>query len=202
MLLQIFAKAPVAGQVKTRIACSHGDQLALKIHRRLCERVVAMALSSQADEVEVWTTEHSAFSYFEAMGVGCCLQQGQNLGTRMDFALRHGLARHDRVVIVGADAPSIDVDYLHDAFAALQQSAVVIGPALDGGYVLVGASEPASFLFRDMPWGTSDVMGLTLERLLGSGCAFHILADRWDIDTADDLQQYLPQWLESEDVGD
>ena len=151
MLLQIFAKAPVAGQVKTRIAQTHGDAFALRIYQRLCEVAVEMALTSTAEEVEVWTTDQSAFPYFEALGVNCCLQQGQSLGTRMDFALRHGLTRHDRVLIIGADAPSIDVYYLQEAFKALQQSSVVVGPALDGGYVLVGSSEPVSFLFRNMP---------------------------------------------------
>ncbi|HAG93140.1 MAG: flagellar biosynthesis protein FlgB [Pseudomonadales bacterium] len=195
MLLQIFAKAPVIGQVKTRIAKTHGKAFALQLHRRLCEHMIAMALQSNVGAVEVWTTDARALGYFEALGVDCCLQQGQNLGTRMDFALRHGLARHDRVVIVGADAASIDAGYVQAAFTALQQSTVVVGPASDGGYVLVGATQPVPFLFRDMPWGTPEVMGLTLERLLAGGCDFHVLAERWDIDTADDLRRHLPQWL-------
>ena len=114
MLLQIFAKAPVIGQVKTRIAKTHGKAFALQLHRRLCEHMIAMALQSNVGAVEVWTTDARALGYFEALGVDCCLQQGQNLGTRMDFALRHGLARHDRVVIVGADAAT-DADIVGKA---------------------------------------------------------------------------------------
>lgn len=196
-LIQIFAKAPVAGKVKTRLARDKGDAFALQIHQRLCKTVVAKALAAEVDEVEVWTTSDEACPYFEAMGVPCFVQQGQHLGTRMDFALRHGLARHDKVVLIGADAPSIDGQYLADAFLALDKSSVVIGPAMDGGYVLVGATEPVSFLFRDMPWGTPEVMGLTLERLFSGGVGFHVLSDRWDIDTLDDLQHHLPEWLNS-----
>ena len=194
-LIQIFAKAPVAGKVKTRLARDKGDEFALQIHHRLCETVVTMALDAGIGEVEVWTTRDDACSYFETMGVPCFVQQGQHLGTRMDFALRHGLARHDKVVLMGADAPSIDGQYLADALLALEKSSVVIGPAMDGGYVLVGATEPVSFLFRDMPWGTPEVMGLTLERLFTGGVGFHVLSDRWDIDTLDDLKQHLPEWL-------
>ncbi|RLT92595.1 TIGR04282 family arsenosugar biosynthesis glycosyltransferase [Ketobacter sp.] len=194
-LIQIFAKAPVAGQVKTRLAKDKGDAFALAVHQRLCETVIATALNSGADAVEVWTTDAAAFPYFEALGVACWLQQGLHLGTRMDFALRHGLARHDNVVLIGADAPSIDAAYLAEAFRGLEQSSVVIGPAADGGYVLVGVTTPAGFLFRDMPWGTPAVMGITLERLFSSGVGFHVLADRWDIDTLEDLQQHLPDWL-------
>ena len=140
-------------------------------------------------------SEATPHEYFESQGVPCYQQQGQHLGTRMDFALRHGLARHDKVVLIGADAPSIDQHYLAEAFRALDQSSVVIGPALDGGYVLVGLNAPAPFLFRDMPWGTPDVMGMTLERLFSGGVGFHILAERWDIDTLQDMQQHLPDWL-------
>ncbi|MBA53336.1 MAG: hypothetical protein CMK89_02670 [Pseudomonadales bacterium] len=194
-LIQIFAKAPLAGKVKTRLAKDKGDEFALQIHHRLCETVVNMALDARVAEVEVWTTSDEACSYFESMGVACYVQQGQHLGTRMDFALRHGLARHHKVVLIGADAPSIDGQYLADAFRALEKSSVVIGPAMDGGYVLVGATEPVSFLFREMPWGTPEVMGFTLERLFTAGVGFHVLSDRWDIDTLDDLKRHLPDWL-------
>jgi len=194
-VLQIFAKAPIAGTVKTRLARTLGAEQALRIHQRLCEMVVDMALQVSGVSAEVWTTDAAATDYFEAMGLPCYLQQGQSLGTRMDFALRHGLARHQRVVIIGADAPSIDQHYVEQAFQALAEVPVVFGPAADGGYVLIGASTPVPFLLKDMPWGTADVMALTLDRLFTSGSGFKILSERWDIDTQEDLQQHLPHWL-------
>lgn len=194
-LIQVFAKAPIKGQVKTRIAKDTSDEFALNIHQRLCDGVINTALGSVADAVEVWTTAETALDYFQSFGVDCLLQQGKSLGTRMDFALRHGLARHEKVIIIGADALSITADYLADAFQALAQSEVVVGPAQDGGYILIGATAPVSVLMRDMPWGTSQVMGLTLERLFVNGLAFHIMSDRWDIDTLQDLQQHVPHWL-------
>jgi len=197
-LIQVFAKAPIIGQVKTRIAKDTSEDFALQVHQRLCERVINTALGSVADAVEVWTTAETAVDYFQSFGVDCLQQQGKSLGTRMDFALRHGLARHQRVIIIGADAASITEDYLADGFKALEQSEVVVGPAQDGGYVLIGATAPVSLLMRDMPWGTSQVMGLTLERLFEHGLAFHIMSDRWDIDTLQDLQQHLPDWLHTD----
>ncbi|WP_158643296.1 TIGR04282 family arsenosugar biosynthesis glycosyltransferase [Ketobacter alkanivorans] len=197
-LIQVFAKAPVKGQVKTRIAKAAGGDFALHIHHKLCAAVIGTALASDADEVEVWTTNVAAQQYFEEFGTRCLQQQGTHLGTRMDFALRHGLARYDQVIIVGADALSITPDYLAEAFRALDQSSVVVGPALDGGYIMIGATEPVSFVFGNMPWGTADVMGLTLERLLTNGVNFHVMGDRWDIDTLQDIEQHVPQWLKTE----
>lgn len=194
-LLQVFAKAPVMGRVKTRIAATLGPECALAIHRRLCESVMNMAMQIPDVITEVWTTESEGVLYFEGKGAECQLQQGQTLGARMDFALRHGLARNRRVVIIGADAPSIDRDYISQAFQALVDVPVVIGPATDGGYVLIGATTPVPFLLQDMPWGTADVMAITLERLLASGTGFQVLSERWDIDTKEDLEQHLPHWL-------
>ena len=195
-LLQVFARAPIRGQVKTRIAKELGDDVALNIHKRLCEKAVLTALSSDADAVEAWTTDASTRDYFEAMAVECWVQQGVNLGTRMDFAMRHGLARHQRVIILGSDALSVSPAYLAEAFRSLEQSEVVVGPATDGGYVLIGATRPVPELFRDMPWGTNEVMGHTLERLLSRGLGFHILGERWDVDTVQDVLTYIPDWLE------
>lgn len=194
-LIQVFAKAPVLGQVKTRIAKTLGGEVALALHKYLCKKVIDTALCSEADQVEVWTTDSDGVAFFQSYGLECLLQQGRSLGTRMDFALRSGLARYDRVIIIGADALSLTPRYIGEAFTALLSSDVAIGPALDGGYVLVGATKPVPVIFRDVPWGSAQVLSVTLDRLFHSGLSFHIMHELWDVDTVQDLQQYAPDLL-------
>lgn len=195
-LIQIFAKAAIAGAVKTRLARDLGDVAALKIHRRMCEHVVEQACAAGADAVEIWAALDAADPFLHGFGLHVHEQQGRELGTRLDFAIRHGLARHARVVIVGADVYSLHAAYLQQALKALQNCEIVIGPALDGGYVLVGASRSLPVVFDDIPWGTGEVMGATLERLLSSMISFELLPERWDIDTLEDIQRHAPELLQ------
>lgn len=194
-LIQIFAKAAVPGQVKTRLAREVGNRAALEIHRRLCRKVVAQALAANADTVEIWSALDAADPFLHGFQLLVHEQQGRELGTRMDFALRHGLARHERVILIGADAYSLDAAYLQNALLSLQNCDVVIGPAQDGGYVLVGARKSSPAIFRDIPWGTSDVMAATLKVMLENMMNFELLGERWDIDTLADIQRHAPELL-------
>ncbi|RLP54521.1 MAG: glycosyltransferase [Ketobacter sp.] len=193
-LIQVFAKAPLAGRVKTRIAKTLGETAALNLHKLLCDHIIQVAQTSQADEVEIWTTEPNA--YFDVFAAPVWIQQGRELGTRMSFSLRHGLSRFDRVLIIGGDAYSLTPDYLNQALSALQETDVVLGPAEDGGYVLVGATQTWPVLFQKVPWGTADVMGTTLDIMLANGIGFHLLPEQWDIDTLDDLRKHAPDLLQ------
>lgn len=198
-LIQIFAKAAVPGAVKTRLARDVGDAAALRIHQRLCRHVVEQCVAAGADGVEIWAALDSQDPFLHAFGLPVLEQQGRELGTRLDFAMRHGLARHRRVVIVGADVYSLHAAYLQQALKALQTSEIVIGPAQDGGYVLVGASRSLPVVFQDIPWGTAEVMGATLDRLLSNMISFELLPERWDIDTLDDIRRHAPALLDEID---
>lgn len=194
-LIQIFAKAAVPGQVKTRLAREVGTSAALEIHRRLCRKVVEQACAAQTDAVEIWAALDASDPFLRSFNLPVQEQQGRELGTRMDFALRHGLARHQRVILIGADAYSLDAAYLRNALLSLQNRDVVIGPAQDGGYVLVGARKCSPAIFRDIPWGTAEVMGATLNVLLEKKTDFELLAERWDIDTLADIHRHAPELL-------
>lgn len=194
-LIQIFAKAAVPGAVKTRLAKQVGNDAALRIHQCLCQHVVAQARAAGADAVEIWGALDADDPFLRAFGLPVFEQRGRELGTRMDFALRHGLARHKHVVIVGADVFSLSASYLRQAFAALQGSEIVVGPAVDGGYVLIGASRSLPVVFQDVPWGTVDVMGTTMDRLLTNMISFELLPERWDIDTLEDIHRHAPELL-------
>ena len=195
-LIQIFAKAAISGQVKTRLARDIGTVQALRIHKHMCCHVVEQARDANADAVEIWAALDATDPFLNRFGLPVWEQQGRELGTRMDFALRHGLVRHSRVVIVGADVYSLHADYLHTALDALRSSEVVVGPARDGGYVLIGAKRSLPVLFQNIPWGTGDVMAATMDALLSNMISFELLPERWDIDTLADIERYAPELLQ------
>jgi hypothetical protein len=117
-------------------------------------------------------------------------QQGADLGERMCMALRDGLNRAERVLLVGSDCPELDPEYLDGALRALDDVPVVFGPASDGGYVLVGARAITMELFRSIAWGESSVLATTLERAEALGWGVATLATRADIDRPEDLERW------------
>lgn len=195
-LLQVFAKAPKFGEVKTRVAQQLGDHSALKLHHILCEAAVELAKQCSADAIEIWTTSEQGRKYFDKTGLPVKMQQGDQLGQRMLYAIEQGLLKHSSVVLIGADAFSLTRDDIGDAFQILASNDMVFAPAIDGGYVLVGATRVHSVVFEGISWGTCEVMSQTLCRLNHAKVKYGLLDVRWDIDTLDDLERYAPQLLE------
>jgi glycosyltransferase A (GT-A) superfamily protein (DUF2064 family) len=113
----------------------------------------------------------------------------------MNHAIEEGLANHRRVLLMGSDCPWLGADVLKKADAALDQgAAVVLVPAVDGGYVLVGASVRCGAMFREVPWGTSTVLEITRQRLEAAGLSWLELSPLRDIDRPQDLD-LLPENL-------
>lgn len=192
-LLQIFAKAPALGKVKTRIAQDLGDQSALSLHNILCEAAVEMAKTCSVDEVEIWTTSEQGCTHFDKTGLTVKLQQGNHLGERMLYAIEQGLLNYTSVVLMGADAYSLTCEDIGNAFQLLIPNDMVFTPAVDGGYVLVGATKVNCTVFEKIAWGTDEVMSQTLSRLKLAEVNYDLLESRWDIDTLEDLERYAPQ---------
>ena len=122
------------------------------------------------------------------------IQVGQDLGARLAHAARSALTRAAAVILVGADCPELSPDYLGAALAALEQQDAVLGPALDGGYVLLGLRAVDDTLFERMPWGSDRVAALTGQRLDALGWRWSSLACLRDIDRPEDLV-HLPAAL-------
>jgi len=142
----VFARAPLAGRVKTRIAQRIGDAAAANLHRRLVRAAVAAASAARCGPVELHVTRRHAF--FRTLGVPVRLQRGADLGERMYRAL----ARHRRAIVIGADAPALMPADIARAARWLHGGAdIVLAPADDGGYVLIGARRltPAVFAAVD-----------------------------------------------------
>ena len=117
-------------------------------------------------------------------------QQGGDLGARMYAALSNALQRHRSAVLIGSDCPEFDPGYLEAAFAALEQQDAVLGPAVDGGYLLIGLRAAPALLFEDIAWGTPQVLQITRDRLRQLGWRWAELPPRHDIDEPGDLQRF------------
>lgn len=191
-LVVIFARAPELGRVKTRLAASVGDAPALALYRWLAERVTrSLAEAPRRWDLHVAATpDVAAVARWLREADAVVAQRGGDLGARMQAALLDGLAAgYARVVIVGTDCPAVDRARVEDAMEALREVPAVIGPALDGGYYLIGGAEPLS-VFDDMPWSTERVAALTRARLRDSGLAWQELPAETDIDREDDLRHF------------
>lgn len=179
--LVIFARLPVPGEVKTRLIPALGEEGAARIYARLLEHTIAEARSSGLD-CEVRTTGGDAAAFRDWLGDGIAIvEQGEGgLGERLARVPAPAL-------VIGSDCPGISAAILRAAADALDERTVVLGPATDGGYYLIGFREPVPFLFADMVWSTPTVFADTVSRLAGRGVGPAILPELSDIDTPEDL---------------
>ena len=191
VLLIQFARSPQIGSVKTRLVPALGEHGACELHCELVEWTCRTLVEAQLGEVEVHiagTMDHALFRHCRTLGAGRLVQQrGANLGERMHYAIAEGLARAGRVVLVGSDCPSISRQYLADSLGALERAPLVLGPAMDGGYVLIGARHISTQIFAGVNWGSGSVLAQTKDRLQQIGWDWATLDPLPDIDRPDDL---------------
>jgi hypothetical protein len=199
MQLLVFAKAPVRGEVKTRIAAKIGAVAATRLHEALVGRTLAVAVAADIGDVVLCCAPDTSHPFFGRMqrelGVSLAPQVGDDLGERMAAAF----ARHCPAVLVGCDCPVLSSAHLQAAARALASGAdAVLMPAEDGGYVLVGLNAPQSGLFAGMTWGHERVMAETRARAAALGLSCVELETLWDLDRPADLHRLrglAPAWL-------
>jgi rSAM/selenodomain-associated transferase 2/rSAM/selenodomain-associated transferase 1 len=195
--LQIFAKSPVAGQVKTRLARVIGDAAAARHYAEFVERTLATACAARAagvvGRVELWCTpdvEAPAFAgWRDRYGVALHAQTGGDLGARMRNALYASLGRGSPAILVGTDCPLLDLAYLAQAVAALDDHDAVLGPVEDGGYVLVGLHRRVD-AFAGISWSTPETMAATRAKLRSEHASWKELPVLWDVDEPADLVRW------------
>lgn len=194
--LLVFARAPVAGQAKTRLIPALGAEAAARLHGRLVRRALEAASASGAGPVELWCAPDCSHAFLRACEreFGCRLkaQPSGDLGQRMRFALEAGLP----AVLLGSDAPGLTGATVRDAAEALEcGNDGVLVPALDGGYVLIGLAVPAPRLFEDIGWGGDRVLEQTRRRCTQLGLRLAELPPCADIDRPEDLLHCPPELL-------
>lgn len=195
--LLVFARLPEFGKVKTRLAESIGAEKALAVYSAMLRDVLhAIGESRDGTEVEIaWSpSEHANGEVLrEAFGSHTlAMQTGSNLGDRlsMAFSERFFFHRTQKVIAVGVDEPRMSRELVDHAFGLLDSCEWVVGPAIDGGYYLIGCRGPAfdNDAFQDVAWGTSSVFSSTVAKIRAWQSNLAILPMRSDIDTAADLE--------------
>jgi uncharacterized protein len=193
-LIQIFCKAPLLGKVKTRLIQEIGARCALDLQKQMFKRLMA-DFSQDSPLAEFWISPDKDHVFFEPYAVPRFQQAGSDLGARMSEALRDGLTRHESVILIGSDLPLINKSYIDCAVSSLRDHEVVLGPAEDGGYGLVGVKAETPEMFSDINWGTEKVLSQTCKKLNDFGLSYSLLPLIWDVDRPADLQRYNA-WLE------
>jgi rSAM/selenodomain-associated transferase 1 len=191
--LGIFVKAPIPGRVKTRLAEDIGPSGAAEVYWRLGRQIVA-ATAGSGYQTTVWFTPAAEGAFVREWldGVGRVAfrpQVGANLGDRLASAfVSEFAAGARRVVMIGSDCPGVNRGIIQEAFNALGAHDVVLGPALDGGYYLIGLAAPQPGLFRGVAWSTAGVARQTRARAAALGLSCRVLRPLRDVDTARDAR--------------
>jgi uncharacterized protein len=190
--LVVFLKAPRPGLVKTRLAETLGADAACVAYQQLVERLLAnLALLPTVELCFAPPDASSEINPWLRADWSACPQSEGGLGERLHAAFtEHFLAEAERVVIIGSDCPAVTAADIEDAWVELEGHDVVLGPALDGGYWLIGLRAPQPGLFTAMPWSTDAVFGETMRRARESGLRVATLRELSDVDTAADWERW------------
>ncbi|MEO6843613.1 MAG: TIGR04282 family arsenosugar biosynthesis glycosyltransferase [Ginsengibacter sp.] len=192
--LIIFVKNLIKGHVKTRLANTLGDDAAMEIYKQLLKNAHDKIQSLDVDKI-VFYSEFIEDDIWENNLFQKEIQEGNDLGERMENAFKSlsadqagsFTAGYKKVVIVGTDCPGINKDILEDGFLKLNNSDIVIGPATDGGYYLLGMKNMYSFLFQKIKWGTDTVLQQTIDLCNRNQLSYFLLPELTDIDDEKDL---------------
>src|SRR5262245_51956268 len=186
--IAILAKAPVAGTVKSRLIPALGADGAALLAARMLDHAVDIACGSAIGPVVLWAAPDATDSHFQLLqrrhAITLARQPDGDLGTRMHAAI---VAAGAPVLVIGADCPALTAEHIGPAALALRHHDVVVIPAEDGGYVLIGLRKPAPQLFAGISWSVSSVMAETRQRLTAQGLTWRELAPLWDVDRPEDM---------------
>lgn len=197
-VLLVFAKAPIPGEVNTRLIPDLGVEAATSLQEELISSRLSSLSQKNLCELQLWCspgTEHVFFKQCERrFGVQLFEQKGSDLGVRMSAAIKSSLEKFKHVVLIGTDAPALDVNHIEQAIESLHnRNEIVLVPAEDGGYVLIGMSQHCSEVFLSVPWGTERVLRKTRANVVALGLRLNELHLSWDIDCFEDYERYL-EW--------
>ena len=188
-LLIVFTRNPELGKVKTRLAKTVGNAIALKIYTFLLERTRDIAVQVSADKAIYYSVKVRENDIWDANIFQKHQQVGEDLGIRMLHAFKNGFkAGYEKVMIIGSDLYDLTAETIENAFIALKDNEVVIGPAEDGGYYLLGMNSLEEKVFKNKNWGTETVRKNTLEELKDK--KVFLLGELNDVDVFEDIEHH------------
>lgn len=188
--LLIFIKNAALGKVKTRLANTVGAAKALQIYRALMAHTRQLACTVSVSRLLFYSNFVDTEDQWSTNDFQKHLQQGNDLGARMQQAFSLAFEQHQKVVIIGSDCASLTSAIINEAFDLLDQHPFVIGPAIDGGYYLLGMNQFTPQLFDNMTWSTDTVLSDTLQRIESTGATYALLPRLSDIDFEEDWDKY------------
>jgi rSAM/selenodomain-associated transferase 1 len=195
----IFARAPVAGQVKTRLIPLLGEEGAAGLQAWMLQRTVATALEANVGPVTLWcegdTGQRDVSRCRELGPLRIRPQVAGDLGRRMLAAVEESPTAAGTLVI-GTDCPVLGVAHLREAARSLADHDSVLIPVEDGGYVLIGMKRPSAAAFAGIDWGTPQVMAQTRRSLAALGWRWAELASLWDVDRPEDVERLAAMFPE------
>jgi rSAM/selenodomain-associated transferase 1 len=196
----VMAKPPIPGHVKTRLVAALGERGACDVYKQMLRHCLEQLYQPDRWALQLWGAGAAENRAWQAAGIDCARfdyheQCGGSLGERMQHAFETAFQNYQQVLIVGTDCPGVDSTYAQSSFSALSaDEPVVIGPANDGGYVLLGMQGQCRNIFEDIAWSTESVLAQTRATLREQQLRWQELDEQIDIDTVDDLRS-LPNHL-------
>lgn len=192
--LIIFAKAPMGGNVKTRLAGHLPKADRLRLYTSLLESTIEKLRDIPGIDTFISYAPPEESGFFERFGLKMFSQTEGDIGRRMHNALGRVLEEgYGRAVLVGVDIPALSASIVRKAFGLLSDSDVVFGPAQDGGYYLVGLRAPAEEIFADIGWSTETTLKQSVEKAEEAGLGVAFVDTLSDIDRPEDLERFLPE---------
>lgn len=188
-LLIVFVKPPLKGAVKTRLAKSIGKSAALAVYKKLLLHTKQNVLKCAADKCVAYDGKIEYSDLWKNHIFQKITQQGHDLGEKMynAFKDRFGLS-YEHICLIGSDIYELNPNILNQAFKHLEDHDLVIGPASDGGYYLIGMNKPHELLFKNIVWSTDGVLSKTIEQAQRAGLTYSLLPVLNDIDELEDIK--------------
>lgn len=188
-LLLIFTRNPELGKVKTRLAKTVGDETALKIYIFLLQKTREVSLKVSSDKAIYYSVKIRENDIWDTNSYQKHLQMGDDLGFRMQHAFQQSFKDgYQKVVIIGSDLYDLTPEIIENSFIQLDTSDVVLGPAKDGGYYLLGMKKLHPTIFQNKEWGTATVLKETLEDLKDKKVS--LLEELNDVDVYEDIENH------------
>tara|TARA_Y100000814_G_scaffold118260_1_gene84648 strand:- start:353 stop:1429 length:1077 start_codon:yes stop_codon:yes gene_type:complete len=192
----LFARLPVLGKVKTRLRDALPETKILALYEAMLKRVASLLDESKLAQVQLWLDTDSARANEFVLDLSESFkmneQVGRDLGEKMNFAINKSLvSKYSKcALLIGSDCPAMTYDYLNNALRLLSGGTeLVLGPAEDGGYVLIGVNKSYPELFQGIKWGGGEVLEKTIQKAKNIGVDYVCLEPLWDVDRPDDLRR-------------
>lgn len=192
--LIIFVKNLEKGKVKTRLAKTVGEDKALELYQQFMQYTRDVVIDVEADTYVYYSNYIEQIDVWSPLLFQKKIQKGKDLGERMKQAFLEIFNKGaDKVCIIGSDCLELEKSHLIEAYQKLEKSDLVIGPAMDGGYYLLGMKKLHASLFENLEWSTKSVFDETIKRAKQQGLSYQLLLELSDIDTEEDLNRSIYQ---------